>query len=424
MSLLKFRIFTALLLVLSHDTDIAVQAGPSRVARAPVDKLVTLPIKKHLNFTGPGTMLQHGQARARSLRERAIARPTGVPPSSSEVGGVTIENQILGYSAYVNIGTPPTGYALVVDTGSANTWVGANQPYVVTSSTETTANDVVSYSNGPWMFGTEYTDTVELGPGLSVRGQSIGVALYSEGFAPYDGILGLGPTALSIGTLTPENSLRVPTVTDNLVAQGVTGQNMVSIFFEPATEGPIGELTFGGVDPTKFVNEVYYAPITTQFPSSEYYGVDQAVYYGDQLETLLVNNPGILDTATSLVLLATDAFTKYVAAVGAVFDETVGLYRITLAQYSNLQSLFFLVGDAVLCEFTANAQIWPRQLNYAIGGSDQYAYLLVGDIGHVSGSGMDIILGMPFIERFYTVFDYTHGVVGVGYTEYTDNEGN
>ena len=38
--------------------------------------------------------------------------------------------------------------------------------------------------------GTEYTDTVELGPGLSVRGQSIGVALYSEGFAPYDGILG------------------------------------------------------------------------------------------------------------------------------------------------------------------------------------------------------------------------------------------
>ena len=102
MSLLKFRIFTALLLVLSHDTDIAVQAGPSRVARAPVDKLVTLPIKKHLNFTGPGTMLQHGQARARSLRERAIARPTGVPPSSSEVGGVTIENQILGYSAYVS----------------------------------------------------------------------------------------------------------------------------------------------------------------------------------------------------------------------------------------------------------------------------------------------------------------------------------
>ena len=63
-------------------------------------------------------------------------------------------------------------------------------------------------------------------------------------------------------------------------------------------------------------------------------------------------------------------------------------------------------------------------MNYAIGGSDQYAYLLVGDIGHVSGSGMDIILGMPFIERFYTVFDYTHGVVGVGYTEYTDNEGN
>ena len=53
------------------------------------------------------------------------------------------------------------------------------------------------------------------------------------------------------------------TVTDNLVAQGVTGQNIVSIFFEPATEGPIGELTFGGVDPTKFVNEVYYACVAS-----------------------------------------------------------------------------------------------------------------------------------------------------------------
>ena len=103
MSLLKFRIFTALLLVLSHDTDIAVQAGPSRVARAPVDKLVTLPIKKHLNFTGPGTMLQHGQARARSLRERAIARATGTPPPpSSEVGSVPINNQLVTYTAYVS----------------------------------------------------------------------------------------------------------------------------------------------------------------------------------------------------------------------------------------------------------------------------------------------------------------------------------
>lgn len=34
---------------------------------------------------------------------------------------------------------------------------------------------------------------------------------------------------------------------------------------------------------------------------------------------------------------------KYTAANGAVFDEDVGLYRLTPAQFASLKSLFFII---------------------------------------------------------------------------------
>ncbi|KAI0333920.1 acid protease [Cubamyces sp. BRFM 1775] len=411
----------ALLFVLAYVTGIAVQAAPATVV---VDNMVTLPIAKRFNFTGSGKMLQHDQARARSLRERAIARATGTPPPpSSEVGSVPINNQLVTYTAYVGIGTPPTDYILIVDTGSANTWVGANQQYVVTSSTEPTGDWVsIYYRSGNSMSGVEVTDTVELSPGLTITGQSIGVADTSAGFAPFDGVLGLGPVDLTIGLLDPDHTSQVATVTQNLYSQGTIGAEVVSMFFEPATEGISGELTFGGTDPTKFVGQMSYATITNSFPSSEYFGVNQYVSY-TRSETLLSYNPGVFDVGTTLVLLATDALEKYMDMVGGVFDEDTQLYRITPAQYANLQSMFFTI-NALVCEFTANAQIWPRHLNSLIGGSSDYIYLIVGDIGWSSGSGMDIINGMTFIERFYTVFDTQNNRVGVAYTQYTDNTTN
>ncbi|KAI0664356.1 aspartic peptidase A1 [Cubamyces menziesii] len=388
-----------------------------------LDNLVTLPIAKHFNFTGSGKILQHDQARTRSLRDRAITRATGTPPPSSEVGSVPITNQIIAYTAFVKIGAPPTGYTLVIDTGSANTWVGAEQPFVTTSSTRDTGNDVaMSYGHGKAMSGVEVTDTVTLSPGLTVSGQSIGVSAVSSGFASFDGVLGLGPVGLSVGSLTPQSGAQVATVTQNLYTQGSITSEVVSMFFEPSTEGIIGELTFGGTDPTKFTGQISYAGITDIYPSSEYFGVNQYVTY-TRTKTLLSYNPGIFDAGTTLVLLATDVFAKYIDMVGAEYDEDTQLFRITPAQYENLQSMFFTI-NALVCEFTANAQIWPRHLNSMIGGSPDYVYLIIADIGWPFGLGMDIINGMLFLERFYTVLDTTNNRVGIAYTQYTDNTTN
>ncbi|KAG6898540.1 hypothetical protein C0993_006100, partial [Termitomyces sp. T159_Od127] len=109
---------------------------------------------------------------------------------------------------------------------------------------------------------------------------------------------------------------------------------------------------------------------------------------------------------TTLTLIATDAFQKYRDAVGAVFDEDTGMLRINDTQFDKLQSLVFQIGG-VNFELTPNAQLWPRALNTAIGGSNDSLYLIIADIGTPSGLGLDFINGYTFLERFYTSYDST-----------------
>jgi len=69
---------------------------------------------------------------------------------------------------------------------------------------------------------------------------------------------------------------------------------------------------------------------------------------------------------------------------------------------------------------TPNAQIWPRALNADIGGVAGTIYLIINDLGTTSGSGLDVINGQTFIERFYSVFDTANKRVGFASTPFTN----
>jgi len=69
---------------------------------------------------------------------------------------------------------------------------------------------------------------------------------------------------------------------------------------------------------------------------------------------------------------------------------------ISSDQYANLSSLYFNIGG-VSYELTPNAQIWPRSLNSDIGGTSDGIYLIVGDSGSDSGSGLDFVNGHGFL---------------------------
>jgi len=237
-------------------------------------------------------------------------------------------------------------------------------------------------------------DQVTLAPGLVIDKQGVGVSRLALGFQSWDGILGVGPTGLTVGTLFPDRSQAVPTVVDNLVTQGDIEDAVLGVSFNPLSSDE---------------------PDATS-PASHYWGINITAMYGET--TILPTTAGIVDTGTTLILLATDAFQAYQTATGAVPDSNTGLLKITEEQYEALETLVVVVDDHPL-ELTPNAQIWPRSYNTAIGGEDGAIYLVVADLGQNSGSGLDFILGYTFLERFYSVYDTTNGRVGLASTPYT-----
>ncbi|KAK3835590.1 MAG: acid protease [Linnemannia gamsii] len=330
-----------------------------------------------------------------------------------------LQNQAKYYIATVKIGTPATEYKLLVDTGTSNTWIGANTPYVPTSSSNKTPNSFsVSDGGKKEASGNEWIDTVDLGNDLVVKAQSIGVANKPTGFSGVDGVLGLGPVDLTKGTLSPDETSTIPTVLDNLASQRTIPAALYGVSFQPATSMSEvnGEITFGGVDQSKFVGDITYVAITTTSPANNHWGIDASFTYG--AKEILSSAAGIVDSATTRLLLASDAFHKFQDATGATLDPATGFLSITPDHYHSMNSLFIHIGGTAF-ELTVNALTWPRSLNSEIKGSSDQIYLIVGDLGSPSGGGLDFILGCKVMERIYTVFDSAKQQVGFAETPFT-----
>lgn len=356
-------------------------------------------------------------------RARAASKLAGIGNLVRRDGAISATNTGVTYVASIGVGEPATDYSLVVDTGSSNTWIGADKKYEPTNSSVNTGKNVsVSYGSGQ-MEGVEYNDTVTISPDLVIKAQSIGVANYSVGFNGYDGILGLGPVATTANTV--QNMSKVPTLMNNLYAQGKISSEILAVSFAPTTTEPNGNgvLTFGGVDNSKCTGEITYAPITKASPSSRFWGIDQSVTYGKAGKEILKSGSGIVDTGSTLVLLATEAFNVYTNTTGAKVDEGAGLLKIENQDYERLESLYFKVGGTTF-ELTKNAQTFPRALNEFIGGEKNATYLVVGDLGISVGNGLDFINGYAFLERFYSVYDTTNNRIGLATTKDTYSSAN
>ncbi|KAI5120042.1 hypothetical protein M0805_000292 [Coniferiporia weirii] len=371
---------------------------------------VGLPFTLRLNVTG-STLPQIDRARATKFKSRNSNL-------NRRQSSFSVTNEAVNYVANVGVGSPATSYSLLIDTGSSNTWVGASKAYVETSTSVNTGKSVSVACGSGEFSGTEFLDTVTLSSSLVITGQSIGVASSSSGFDGVDGILGIGPLDLTEGTVSGVST--VPTVTDNLLSQGKIPAAIIGVSFAPTQSDSItnGELTFGGTDSSKFTGSIAFTSITSTSPASEFWGINESITYGTSGSSVLASTAGIVDTGTTLVMIASDAFSRYTSLTQATEDETTGLLKITTANYANLQSLFFNIGSTSY-ELTKNAQTWPRTLNTMIRGTADSIYLIVADLGTPTGEGLDFINGFTFLERFYSVFDTTNDRVGFATTPNT-----
>ena len=127
---------------------LAFTAAAVTVAAKPIivrDSPVSLPIARRFNLTGVPSILKQDQAGAKALKGRSqSSKAKGPSLKQAAIFNVDATNQAVDYVVSVGVGTPPTFYDLLIDTGSSNTWVGADKSYVKTSTSKSTNQSVVS----------------------------------------------------------------------------------------------------------------------------------------------------------------------------------------------------------------------------------------------------------------------------------------
>ena len=114
------------------------------------DSRATLPFVTRFNASG-SKIPEVDRARAAGLREHAL----GIKSDSSKSthgkrqSSFTVTNQVVSYVASVGVGSPPSSFNLIIDTGSSNTWVGADKQFQSTQTTEPTLEPMaVEYGSG------------------------------------------------------------------------------------------------------------------------------------------------------------------------------------------------------------------------------------------------------------------------------------
>ena len=66
----------------------------------------------------------------------------------------------------------------------------------------------------------------------------------------------------------PDETACIPTVTDNAFSQGLISEHLIGISFEPTQSIEItnGELSFGGVDESKFTGPLSFVYVIVTIP--------------------------------------------------------------------------------------------------------------------------------------------------------------
>ncbi|KAG2364840.1 aspartic peptidase domain-containing protein [Suillus spraguei] len=382
----------------------------SSVTGSPVEvrnSLITLPMRR--TFSNVTDILRHDEARMTAFREYS----THDPRTSADV---PLTNIAMAYTVAVNVGNPPVTYELVVDSSSSITWIGADTAYTSFSGFNTGEHVAVDHIYGHFQ-GTIFRDTLALTAELSIEEMPIAISSTRHGF---DGVLGIGPEVSSLGALQNQNSREdtIRPVTDYLSVRGTTSQAAVGIFFQPAIQvtDNHGQLTFGGADHTMHTGRIKYTPVTTVYPSSRYWGINQKITYNN-IEIIHLT-AGVVDCGCTFLYIASDAYERYRIATGGIVNAANGLLQITKANYNRLYALKFYIGEEIY-DFNRNAQIWPRSLNHVVNGNENDIFLVVKNLDRTSGAGYDFINGYVFLQRFYTVFDAVNDRVGFARTLFT-----
>ncbi|KAJ7028305.1 aspartic peptidase domain-containing protein [Mycena alexandri] len=149
------------------------------------------------------------------------------------------------------------------------------------------------------------------------------------------------------------------------------------------------ELTLGGIDDTAFTGEITY---TTRV--APYWGVSVSNFAFGSTSLGTTAASGIVDTGTTLLYVSTAVYHKFLTASKGKLDNTSGLVKFTTKPTSNFT---FVVGGTA------------QYSNWGISSTSGF-HPFIGDGG---SEAPNTILGMSFLEFYYSVFDTDNNRVGL-----------
>jgi len=256
-------------------------------------------------------------------------------PTADNSLGLDIEAQDVGYLATIQMGTPPQNFLILMDSGSADLWVGAencqsqggggcgnhNFLGVQSSSTfkDTQKPFSVTYGTGE-VSGNIIQDDISIA-GLVLKAHTFGVAAtesvdFSGDTTPFDGLMGLAQSTLS--------EQRTPTPIESLASAGLVKAAITSYKISRLADAKNdGEITFGDLDQTKFDPQTL-TTVKNVNTQGFWEGAMDAVTV-DGKDTGLQGRTAILDTGTTLIVAPqSDAETVHAAIPGAQPDGQGG----------------------------------------------------------------------------------------------------
>ncbi|KAH7101732.1 acid protease [Auriculariales sp. MPI-PUGE-AT-0066] len=343
----------------------------------------------------------------------AFAAPNGLklrsltPLPSSGRPKFTIGNNAVSWFADVQVGNQT--FNLIVDTGSANTWIGSNKTFIPVPGNINTHQSFSLQYGGSYANGTQWIADVTVA-GLKATNQSIGVASYWESFGVdgSDGILGLG----CIGQTTDvvSNTPSVPTFLNNLKTQGLIEDEVLGVYLAPMPRGETyarnGEMTIGWIDHSRYDGEITWtgpAPKSdTGMLSSWVVPVEGVVSDGVQLQSYS-GGSALFDTGVTHLFAPPDVFTEWLEKAGGTYNNT---YYLSAFE-KRPTATFGLKINGTNFELTPEQYLIPEHLYHVWDLPHDNIW------SHISTAGPgNFFVGDAFLESFYTVYDTDNARIG------------
>lgn len=307
----------------------------------------------------------------------------------------------MAYFGKISVGSPPQSFVVVFDTGSGNLIIPESdcQSRACTQHARFAQSRSSTAKSASCGSGSESSLTITFGTGeISGRcmedmicvadacARGTFLAALKETDMPFasfqfDGVLGLGRDILAEG---PQFSLL-----SRLQASQALKRPIFGVFLSDSDQ-EASEITFGGVKPEHMASELFWVPVSGQ---SGYWEVEIDDIYIDRKPTGICRHCRVaVDTGTSQ-LAGPSGVVKQLQELVPVPANCQGLAR--------LPKLGFAVKGRILA-------LDPEDYVDQEGNCE----LSLMDLDVPPPKGPLFVFGIPFLRKFYTVYDHQNSRVG------------